>query len=283
VVHYQVVLAYDGTGFSGFQRQAAHPKDRTVQDQVESALRRIGWTGRAILAAGRTDSGVHASGQVIAFDLDWGHGPEALQAALNAGLPADISARQVQEAPLDFHPRYDAVARRYRYCLFCDPQRDPLRERYAWRVWPRLDLERMQQAARLLLGQHDFAAFGAPLRVGGSTIRIVQQAEWRVEPARTGFAGNLADDWIFEIVGNAFLYRMVRRTVNLLVEIGRGRREPSFVRQTLESGSKTPLQGLAPPQGLTLAEVIYDGSTGRGPKPRPGSIGEIERGEDLRS
>ncbi len=129
MARYQVILAYDGADFFGFQRQADGCGQRTVQGVVEQALRRIGWQGRAILFAGRTDVGVHASGQVIAFDLDWLHSTDALLAALNANLPADVAAQAAQLAADDFHPRYDARARCYRYRLFCQPRRDPLRER----------------------------------------------------------------------------------------------------------------------------------------------------------
>jgi tRNA pseudouridine38-40 synthase len=247
MARYQVNLAYDGAEFFGFQRQARGPKQRTVQAAVEAALQQLGWQGKTILAAGRTDTGVHASGQVIAFDLDWAHSPEALRSALNAHLPPDAAVQSVRQAPADFHPRYAAVARRYRYRLFCRPVRDPLRERYAWRVWPAVDLERMQQATPALLGTHDFAAFGTPPRTGGSTVRSVIHAGW------TG----LADELDFEIVANAFLFRMVRRLVGFLVAIGQGLQPPEALLGCLESSPPALVQYLAPPHGLTLVEVIY--------------------------
>ena len=111
---YQVILAYDGTDFNGFQRQASN-KIRTVQGTVEAALRRIGWQGKSVLAAGRTDTGVHAFGQVITFDHEWKHSSEDLLAAINANLPQDVAARAVELAKPDFHPRFDAVARCYYY------------------------------------------------------------------------------------------------------------------------------------------------------------------------
>ncbi len=117
MARYQVILAYDGTHFVGFQRQG---RSRTVQGVVEAALRQLGWQGRAILSAGRTDTGVHAAGQVIAFDLDWTHPEKELGRAINANLPQDVAVRSVAPASPDFHPRFDATARRYRYHLFCD-------------------------------------------------------------------------------------------------------------------------------------------------------------------
>ncbi len=136
MARYQVILAYDGTDFAGSQRQA---KSRTVQGEFEKALQRLGWPGRSAMMAGRTDAGVHAAGQVAAFDFDWAHTPEELGRALNANLPADMAVHRVQAVPAEFHPRFDAASRRYRYRLFCRNSRDPLRERYAWRVWPAVD------------------------------------------------------------------------------------------------------------------------------------------------
>src|SRR5512137_332993 len=133
MARYQIIVAYDGTGFFGSQRQG---RTRTVQSEIEKALREIGWNGRSILLAGRTDSGVHASGQVAAFDLDWAHSSRQLQKALNANLPADMAVRSVNLVHDPFHPRLHPVSRRYQSRLFRQQIRDPLRERFSWRVWP---------------------------------------------------------------------------------------------------------------------------------------------------
>ncbi len=254
MARYQVILAYDGTQFRGSQRQSPRQKAspealavRTVQGVFEEALRQIGWQAGSILSAGRTDSGVHASGQVFAFDLDWQHSPEALQAALNACLPADAAVQTVRVARPDFHPRYDAVARRYRYRIYGQPARDPLRDRQAWRVWPAVSLERLQEVARLFIGAHDFAAFGTPPRAGGSTLRTVYQADW----VQNGPVLS------FEVSANAFLYRMVRRMVFTQVSVARGRLEVQAVAQSLQQAPPKMFQGLAPPQGLTLVAVVY--------------------------
>lgn len=244
MARYQVILAYDGTGFSGYQRQG---NTRTVQRVVEEGLRQVGWQGTALLAAGRTDAGVHASGLVIAFDLDWKHSPLALQAALNAHLPPDVSIQVLREIQPDFHPRYDAVARCYRYSLYCQQQRDPLRERYAWRLWPEPHFELLQQSASLLLGTHDFAAFGTPPRTGGSTVRTVFEAQWQAE----------GDALWFDVTANAFLYRMVRRMVNLQVKIGKGWLPVETVTELFSTRKVEASLGLAPPQGLNLMHVIY--------------------------
>lgn len=242
---YQVILAYDGTQFLGFQRQG---KGRTVQGVVETALRQLGWQERTILTAGRTDTGVHASGQVIAFDLEWNHPVSALQNALNALLPLDVSALAACTTRVDFHPCYDAISRRYRYHLVCKPVRDPLKERYAWRVWPAPQIELLSQAASYLPGIHEFAAFGTPPRPHGTTKRTVFQAGWQED----------GDAITFEISANAFLYHMVRRMVYLQVVVGQGRLSLNDVSSSLQPQDKALIvRGLAPPQGLVLVEVCY--------------------------
>lgn len=176
MARYQVILAYDGTRFHGSQRQRSV---RTVQGVVEQALRELEWDQETALFAGRTDVGVHASGQVVAFDLDWHHPDVDLRNALNALLPEDVAARQVLTCQDDFHPRYDTLSRKYRYRVFIDPVRDPLRERYAWRLWPAPKLDRLNAAATAVVGQRDFASFGSPMRPNGSTTRQVFAAGWR--------------------------------------------------------------------------------------------------------
>ena len=244
MARYKVILAYDGTAFSGMQRQS---NSRSVQSVFENALRSLDWKHKSILVAGRTDAGVHASGQVIAFDLDWRHSPEKLLMALNAELPQDVAAKTVELAAEDFHPRYDAKARTYEYRIRCQPLRDPLRERYAWRVWPPLQLRRLKAAAKLLRGEHDFAAFGTPPKKGGSTVRKVLQAEWRQEAE---------DEFVFSVKANAFLYHMARRLVGLQVKVGQGLLEPAVMKGALES-KNSKVRELSPAHGLTLVDVEY--------------------------
>ncbi len=190
---------------------------------------------------------------MISFDLDWNHPVEELQRALNALLPPDVSVRKIGEAPASFHPRRDARLRRYRYSLFFQEERDPLRERYAWRVWPPADLALLRKAAPRLVGEHDFAAFGTPPRAGSSTMRTVYQAEWREEGSALAF----------EVAANAFLYHMVRKMVYLQVVIGQGREDLGLLSKLLEPPapaeglSPLAIQGLAPAHGLVLAEVQY--------------------------
>jgi tRNA pseudouridine38-40 synthase len=249
MARYQVILAYDGAEFFGSQRQA---NKRTVQGELEKALRELGWSGRSVLLAGRTDTGVHASGQVAVFDLDWEHADEDLLRALNANLPADMAVRELHIVSPKFHPRFDATSRCYRYRLFCGQVRDPLREKFAWRVWPEIDGTVFQDVALLFLGQHDFAAYGTPPRAGGSTVRIVMNAFWRAKE----------DEWHFEVQANAFLYRMVRRLVFVQVAVAQGKISVEAVAGSLAKQTEALVRselpsGLAPAHGLTLIGVTY--------------------------
>jgi tRNA pseudouridine38-40 synthase len=249
MARYQIILSYDGTHFLGSQRQ---DQSRTVQGELEKALQALGWQQSSVILAGRTDSGTHASGQVAAFDLEWKYGCSRLIKALNGHLPRDMSVRQARQVAIDFHPRFDATSRRYRYQLFCAEIRDPLRERFAWRVWPAVTgLETM---APLWPGTHDFAAFGSPMHAKGSTIRRVLSAAWQEDQA----------GWSFEIEADAFLYRMVRRIVFLQVAVSHGKVSLDTVKQALKYRAsdlkvheKLPA-GLAPACGLNLKEVCYD-------------------------
>src|SRR5512144_904435 len=128
--------------------------------------------------SGRTDTGVHATGQVASCDLDWAHSEEELLKALNATLPDDMAVQKVCIANADFHPRFDAASRCYRYRLFCQPVRDPIRERFAWRITPEMKSELLAKTARLFLGTHDFVAFGSPTTPTGTTVRTVMNANW---------------------------------------------------------------------------------------------------------
>jgi len=244
MAHYQLKIAYDGTHFFGFQRQG---DARTVQSEIERVLRQFKWTGKSILCAGRTDTGVHASGQVISFELDWKHGIDTLLKALNAQMPEDIAVDAVSMADDGFHPRYDAISRCYHYRVYCQPNRNPLRDRFAWRVWPPVSIEPMQEAAKILLGTHDFSAFGAPTQKGGHTIRTIFEAEWtRMQE----------DEFHFSVRANAFLYHMVRKIVFLQVRIGQGLWDIDIFLQGVEN--KFPqMPGLAKPNGLILVEVQY--------------------------
>jgi tRNA pseudouridine38-40 synthase len=239
----RLTVAYDGTDFLGFQRQAT---GRTVQGVLEKALERIAGRPTRVLAAGRTDTGVHAEGQVIAFDTAWRHGLPDLERAMNAVLPQDVAVHDpIQVAP-DFHPRYAARSRRYRYTVYNASVRSPVARRTSLHCKESLDLEAMQGATRLTVGEHDFAAFGRPTQ-GEVTVRRVIEAGWLAEPP-----------WLmFEIEANAFLFRMVRSIVGTLLQVGQGRLSPDAFGVVLASRDRSRAGQTAPAHGLCLIRVRY--------------------------
>ncbi|MCK4741962.1 MAG: tRNA pseudouridine(38-40) synthase TruA [Anaerolineales bacterium] len=243
---YKSIVAYDGTNYEGFQRQASGR--RTVQGELEQALQNIGWQESSLRAAGRTDSGVHARGQVIAYQLAWKHPPEDLTMAINANLPYDVAVRKTLLAQKDFHPRHSAVSRRYRYRLFIDKTRDPLRERYAWRISAEADMQLLNRAADMIVGRQDFGAFGSAPRPEGSTVREIFESVWDRQD----------DELWFEIEANAFLYHMVRRLVSALLAIGFGKMEMDELIAAVQNPNQKWDGGLAPSQGLCLLSVKYE-------------------------
>jgi tRNA pseudouridine38-40 synthase len=253
-----------------------------VQGEVERALRQIGWQGESILGAGRTDAGVHATGQVIAFDMAWQHGEAALLRALNAVLPAAIAGKELAAAAADFHPRYSAASRRYRYTIYNSAIRSPLAARYAWHLpLPELSLTALNTASARLKGRRDFATFGTPPEAdagpragraavgqmncakeipprttpaapdrgprGGHTVRTVSEASWK----RSG------EVWTFDIEADAFLFRMVRSIVGTLRLVGTGDMTPEQFVEALEAADRSRSGPPAPPNGLCLVEVKY--------------------------
>jgi tRNA pseudouridine38-40 synthase len=244
MARYQVKIVYDGTEFFGMQRQL---EERTVQGEIENSLRKIGWNDQSILFAGRTDAGVHANGQVVAFDLTWKHGEEKLKKAINSVLPQDIAAKAIRETEDNFHPRYDALSRSYVYQIYCKPDRDPISDKFNLRIWPEIELDTLNKAASKLIGQHDFSAFGTPPKENGSTIREVFSASWEKDRYR----------YFFTVKANAFLYHMVRRMVNVQIEIAHGRKTVEFISDALDGKIVGVIQGIAPAHGLFLEEVEY--------------------------
>ena len=241
---YQVKISYDGTSFHGFQRQL---RNRTVQGEIENALRKLGWSGRTITAAGRTDTGVHAEGQIGAFELTWNHSDEELEKAMNFLLPSDISISNATRAKEGFHPRYDAKFRKYRYQIYIGSYAEPLAERYHWRIWPEPSFELMNQAANIICGEHNFFLYGKPPKKGGRTLRSVESIEWKKDK------GNKA---IFQIKANSFLYHMVRRITFILVRVGQGKVMMDTIVDSFEGIDNLP-PGIAPAKGLFLEEIFY--------------------------
>ena len=242
---YRMVLAYDGTAYHGWQAQ---PRLRTIQGELNRALAQLTSEHPVIKAAGRTDAGAHAHGQVISFDLQSEWTPQSLAGACNALLPADIGVRTVDLVSADFHPRFAAWRRTYRYLIRDGAVADPVGRQYQWRVPRSLELAPMRAAARLLLGRHDFAAFGSSPVSGGSTTRSVDRAELQ----RQGKAIHL------EIRADAFLKRMMRNFAGALVAVGSGRCTLADLQRALSApgGVRVPWE-MAPAHGLHQWRVEY--------------------------
>jgi tRNA pseudouridine38-40 synthase len=243
---YRVTLAYDGTGFAGWQAQAGSA--RTVQGAIEEALRRLGDGGRVpVTGASRTDAGVHALGQVASFDLGRAMAPDNLARALNALLPEDVRVLACATAPASFHPRKSAASKLYRYLLDTGPVRLPQRRRIAGHVPWRLDEARVRAAAAAYVGRHDFASLASS---GGSvktTVRTVTQSE-------AAFEG---DTLVYEVEADGFLRKMVRSLVGGLIAAGRGAWELDDLRRALERADRSAWPPPAEACGLTLVRVDY--------------------------
>ena len=252
---YRARVEYDGTDFAGFQ---VNPGKRTVQGVLEAALARLGDEGeRRVDGAGRTDAGVHATGQVIAFTYTGRLTATELDRALDLVLPTDIAIRGVRRVPDGFHPRFAARYREYRYTVWNGP-RSPLRERHALGVRIPLDTAAMAEAGRAFIGRHDFAAFGAT-KPGRSSVRTVHA----VRVARKGKVVTI------DVAADAFLRGMVRRMVALLIEVGLGKMDATGVATALVAGRPALDGASAPPHGLCLRRVVLGRS-----EPAEGGHGE---------
>jgi tRNA pseudouridine38-40 synthase len=246
-VRYRARVEYDGTDFAGYQSQ---PGARTVQGELEAALARLSGGRRLrVDGAGRTDAGVHAIGQVIAFTYDGRLSTAELGRALGALLPADVAIHGLRRAPAGFHPRFAARYREYRYTVWNGP-RSPLRERLALGVRDPLDTAAMARAGQALIGRHDFSAFGATDR------QPVRTLHW-VRVRRTGSLVTV------DVAADAFLRGMVRRIVALLLEVGHGNMDEGSVAATLIAGRPALDGAMAPAKGLCLRHVVMGRRTAR--------------------
>jgi tRNA pseudouridine38-40 synthase len=243
----RATVAYDGTNFHGFQRQA---NTRSVQNELEEALRKTCDEAVSVTGAGRTDAGVHATGQVVAFQTSWSHSLLELQKALNVRLPEDVAVLDLATCDEGFHPRYSARSRTYEYTVLIGQWRQPLMRLYAWQVAHALELGAMNEAAWLLVGEHDFAAFGTAPQ-GDVTVRTVMRAEWILDKL------SACPTLRFTIEANAFLFRMVRRIVVALVQVGRGQLSVTDFSSILASKDSQRLKGTAPACGLCFVKVTY--------------------------
>jgi tRNA pseudouridine38-40 synthase len=237
---FRATVEYDGTEFAGFQSQ---PKARTVQGELEAALARLsGGIRQPVVGAGRTDAGVHATGQVIAFTYPGSLSTQELTEALNGTLPPDVAISGVRRAPAGFNPRYAARYREYRYTIWNGP-RSPLRERTALWVRAELDVAAMAAAAQALVGRHDFSAFGG---ADPQPVRTVHRLRVRKQGSTV----------TIDVRADAFLRGMVRRIVATLLAVGRGRLEASAVPGLIGAGRPALGGAAAPARGLCLRRVV---------------------------
>lgn len=251
-------IEYDGSAYNGWQRQKT---GTGVQALVEAAISKIADDAIEVVCAGRTDTGVHASAQVVHFDTRAERSERGWSLGVNAHLPEDINvtwARVVDDA---FHARFSATARSYRYLILNRPLRSALYSRRAWWVYEALDEKAMQEGADALLGKHDFSAFRAAGCGASTPVREI-----------TNLQLQRYEDWIvLSITANAFLQHMVRNIAGVLVAIGKREQSPSWAKKVLEGADRTQAGVAAPPHGLTLVSVEYpdhfDIPEGRGQMP----------------
>jgi len=252
------IVTYDGTNYHGFQYQ---PYVSTIQGELEKALDSFVTRQSRINGSGRTDSGVHAKGQVISVRVIWRHGIGAFQRAWNSHLPPDICVDKLQEVSDDFHPRFSALSRTYCYRIILGQQPNlfcsPLTDRFALYVPQEIDIDLMSEAAQHLLGTHDFATFGQPPQ-GSNTVREILRAEFYSVQDDISFLNNYPGSLsVFIITANAFLYKMVRNITGTLLEVGKGNRSPDDVKIALEAKNRQLSGKPVPPTGLIFEQVSY--------------------------
>lgn len=263
----RLIVQYDGTSFAGWQVQ---PGARTVQGVLEEAVSRIlGGERVRVSAAGRTDAGVHARGQVVSFSSLTERPIKAWVQGLNRMLPSDVAVLEAAKVTEEFDPRRWSHGKRYVYRIWNGPTRAPLFARYAWEIATPLDARLMAESARALVGEHDFSSFQAAGCAAKTTVRVVESLE--VEGAG---GGEIAID----VRASAFLRHMVRNIAGTLVEVGLGRREPESVREVLEAKDRRMAGRTAPGRGLTLEEVYYGSEPPR--RRRMSAVVELDRSEE---
>lgn len=238
------VIAYDGTAWQGWQRQANGP---TIQAAVEDAFVPLLGGAPTVTGAGRTDAGVHAQGQVASVRVETDVPSDAIRRALNARLTPDIRVLSVEDAAPEFHARFDAIGKTYRYQLVTSDVVSPFHRWFVWHLPARLDTDAMRAGALQLCGRHDFAAFQSAHSTVTDTVRTVSRVD--VRPTLDGLA--------IEVQGDGFLRHMVRAMVGTLVDVGTGRRSAASVTEVIVSRDRREAGDNAPASGLTLVSVDY--------------------------
>ena len=242
---FKIIVSYDGGPFVGWQRQA---QGCSVQGLIEDALVDLEGKDVTVTGAGRTDAGVHAIGQVASFTLTRDIGPEVIVRSLNAKLPIEIRVRSAEEVPPTFHARFDARAKSYRYRIWNADVLDPFERAYTWHVTSPLEVDAIAEAARIIEGRHDFAAFQTVGGASGPTERTI-----------VGSTVGVSENGLltYEVSADGFLRHMVRTIVGTLIDIGRGRHRPEWIREVIASRDRAHAGRTAPAHGLFLVRVDY--------------------------
>lgn len=245
----KLTVAYDGTNYCGWQVQ---PNGITIEEMLNRAISKLTKEEIAVIGASRTDSGVHARGNVAVFDTESSIPSDRFSYALNQRLPEDIVVVKSEEVPEDWHPRYCDCTKNYEYRILNAKTPDPLRRRNYTFVSFDLDLDKMREAAAYLIGEHDFASFCCVRTNAGTTVRTIYSLEIEEIPEKSG------RELIIRVSGNGFLYNMVRIIAGTLIRVGRGFYTPEQVKDILDAKDRQAAGLTAPPQGLVLAGIDYE-------------------------
>lgn len=241
-----LTVAYDGSQFSGIAPQV---NSNTVSAELRKAIATMDPNAGSLRIASRTDAGVHARGQVVAFQTRMSIPSRGWLAGLSSALPPAVAVVAVTQTTAGFEPSKRAVAKAYRYLILQGSIRDPFQHARAWRVFDPLNLEVMQREAQALVGEHDFRAFRSAADIRTNTIRRIEKADLTIDPAQARLLR-------VDVYGNRFMYNMVRIIVGTLVDVGRGRLAPGAIQRALASGSRDDLGVTAPAEGLYLEQVV---------------------------
>lgn len=242
---FKLIVAYDGSNYNGFARQ---PNGVTIQETLEQAIEKIVQHKVIIKGAGRTDTGVHAKGQCCTFDSETKVPAERLVSAINSKLPRDIAVKSVEVVSEDFHPRFGAKRKTYRYQILNSKSRDPFLDKYSLLYPYKLDVELMRAAAKEMVGEHDFICFCS----AGSSVKDTVRTIYDIHIKQDG------DLISVDICGNGFLYNMVRIIIGTLLKVNEGKLSTGDIRKIIESKNRDLAGPTAPPQGLTMVEIVYN-------------------------
>ncbi|MEZ6049557.1 MAG: tRNA pseudouridine(38-40) synthase TruA [Planctomycetaceae bacterium] len=251
----KLTIAYDGTNYVGWQVQ---PNGVSVQQKVEQAIEKLTLSSTRVIVAGRTDSGVHALGQVSNFRTESTIPPEKIQRGLQRFLPDDIVIRNVEEVSPEFHATYGAKQKHYRYLILNSRTPNPFLRNYAYRQQAELDIDLMQQGAEYLLGEHDFRCFETQFPNKATSVRTMHSVKVGRHQGWELWNNRFPEEFItFDIVGSGFLYNMVRAIMGTLIKIGMQKWPPERMREIIESQDRSIAGETAPAEGLYLMEVDY--------------------------